>query len=288
MILHNKEVYPKTIYCLTDGVSDEVKRPFFNIQVKLNGCNANCEFCISKTGKKFNEDLFFDKLTEIREKTFIKKLNLTGGEPTMNFELYNRVVMKLRELLPETFIVLNTNGYNFEKVFESGSYEYLNNVQLSRHHYIDEINNDILGFKSVPKERIKEINKNLSHKFLNLSCNLIKGHIDKEVEVYKYLEDAGSLGIRWVGFVSLIPLNNFCKENYIDFEDLNLTSERLILTDSHSLKDTCKCADYIYIPKDLGYPIKVYNKIVKKSNVKHILVFDGENFNIGFDGELLV
>jgi molybdenum cofactor biosynthesis enzyme MoaA len=287
MILHNKEVFPKTIYCLTDGIAEEVKRPFFNIQIKLNGCNANCEFCISKTGKKFNEDLFFDKLTEIREKAFIKRLNITGGEPTINFELYNRIVRKLRELLPETFIVLNTNGYNFEKVFESDSHKYLNNIQLSRHHYIDEINNKILGFKSVPRELIKKINEDLEHKFLNLSCNLIKGYIDKDEEVYKYLDDASDLDIRWVGFVSLIPLNDFCKENYIDFESLNLTNKRLILMQSHCLNDTCKCADYLYVPNDLSFPIKVYNKIIKKSNVKHILVFDGENFNVGFDGELL-
>jgi molybdenum cofactor biosynthesis enzyme MoaA len=280
-------VFPKETYCLTDGVSEKVKRPFFNIQVKLNGCNANCAFCESKTGKKFDEDKFFDKLMEIREKTFIKKLNLTGGEPTMNFELYYRIVSKLRNLLPETFITLNTNGYNFEKIFESGSHEFLDNVQLSRHHYVDEINNEILGFKSIGKERIKEINEKICRRFLNFSCNMIKDRIDKDDEIYNYLEDAGTLGIRWVGFVSLIPLNDFCKENYIDFKGLNLSNERLILTQTHCLKDTCECSDYIYVPKDLGYPIKVYNKVVKKSDVKHIFVFDGENFNVGFDGELL-
>lgn len=291
MILFGKEIDLKTHHCqLYDYAPTTVENPYVNIQVQLKGCNANCKFCISKNPGHFNEDEYFRKLKLILEQVgHVKKLNFTGGEPTLNFERLERLVHRTRELLPNTYFTLNTNGYNFEKAFDN-LYEEFDNIQLSRHHYDDKKNNEILGFRSVSKDFLKEIATSLEDKkFLNVSCNLIKGYIDNENEVFNYLEDCSKMDIRWVGFVTLIPLNDFCNENRVSFEDMNLDNNRFIQTKHWKAPmKSCQCFNYVYVPKDLSDPISVYNKKTEKGVLKYMLVFDGENFNIGFGDDKLI
>lgn len=290
MILFNKEIELKTHYCqLFDYDLEPVKNPYINVQVKIKGCNANCVFCESKEPGKFNEKKYIEKLKLISEKVRIRKLNFTGGEPVLDIDRLERLIKQTKEIIPNIYIVINTNGYNFEKLFEKEIHKLVHNIQLSRHHYKDEINNKILGFESVSSENIKSISKELEYKrLLNLSCNLINGYIDNETEVFKYLDEASSLDIRWVGFVTLIPLNKFCEDNRIRFNDLKLEGDRFIMTKHWKFKTMCQCFSYVYIPSDLGDPIRVYNKITEKGETKNILVFDGENFNVGFSNEVVI
>lgn len=290
MILFDKEIEPRQHYCqLFDYDLRAVENPYINIQVKIKGCNADCSFCGSKETGIFDENKYFDKLKKIAEKVPINKLNFTGGEPTLNLERLDRLIKGTLEIIPSVYIVINTNGHNFEKIFEENIHEMVGNIQLSRHHYNDDINNKILGVKSVSKEVIKSIASELENKrLLNLSCNLMKDYIDNEEEIIRYLDEASSIDIRWVGFVTLIPLNEFCVDNKILFENMNLESDRFILTKHWKFEKKCQCYSHVYIPKDLGDPIRVYNKRTEKSDLKNIMVFDGENFNIGFSDNVLL
>jgi len=136
---------------------------------------------------------------------------------------------------------------------------------------------------------IKSISSSLENKrLLNLSCNLIKGYIDNEKEVFRYLDESSKIDVRWVGFVTLIPLNNYCEENQVKFEDFDLKNERFVFTKHWKFGNKCQCYGWVYIPKDLGDPIRAYNKRTENVDLKQILVFDGENFNVGFSGEVLV
>jgi len=291
MILFNKKIELKTHYCrYFDDELEEVDEPYVNVQIKINGCNANCSFCNSKNGPSLDEDKYYSKLEKISEKVRIRKLNLSGGEPTLDFEKLKRILLKTREILPNVYMAINTNGYNFEKLFENDLYKIVDNIQLSRHHYVDEINNEILGFNSISKDIIHNISKELSNKrFLNLSCNLINGYIDDEKEIFNFLEESSKIDIRWVGFVTLISLNEYCENNIIKFNDMNLLNDRFVITNRFTFKNLCKCYGYVYIPTDGGDPIRVYNKQTEKSDdIKNILVFDGENFNIGFTNNVLI
>ncbi len=290
MILFNKEIEPRTHFCqLFDSDPTEVEIPYINVQVKIKGCNADCSFCTSKESGTFDEDKYFEKLKDISERIPINKVNFTGGEPTLNIERLKSLVIKTRELLPKSIIAINTNGYNFEKLFEENLHEIVDNIQLSRHHYNDKINDEILGFKSVTGEIIKSISSKLENKrLLNLSCNLIKGYIDNDKEVFRYLDEASKIDVTWVGFVTLISLNNYCEDNQVKFEDLDLKNERLVFTKHWKFGNKCQCYGWVYVPKDLGDPIRVYNKRTENVELKQILVFDGENFNVGFSGEVLV
>lgn len=290
MILFDKEILPRQHYCqLFDYEPSVVENPYINVQVKIKGCNADCLFCESKEGGIFDEDKYFDKLQKISEKVRINKLNFTGGEPTINFDRLKRLVNKTKEIIPDVYIAINTNGYNFERLFDEGVYEKVGNIQLSRHHYIDDINDKILGFNSVSANVIQSVSSKLENKrLLNLSCNLIKGYIDNESDVLKYLDEASLLDIRWVGFVTLIPLNGYCEDNRVLFEDIKIDNKRFVFTKHWKLEDKCQCYGWVYIPSDLGDPIRVYNKRTEKASLKHILTFDGENFNIGFSNDFLI
>jgi molybdenum cofactor biosynthesis enzyme MoaA len=291
MILFNKEIDLKTHYCQNfNDALEPADVPYVNVQVKIKGCNADCVFCEFKEPGTFDEDKYAEKLKLISDKVSIRKLNFTGGEPTLNIERLKRLIIKTKEIIPKVYIAINTNGYNFEKLFEEGIDKLVGNIQLSRHHYKDEINNKILGFNSVSKDTIKSISSGLEYKrLLNLSCNLINGYIDSKEEVFKYLDAASSMDVRWVGFVTLIPLNKYCEDNRIRFNDLNIfESERFIMTKHWKYFDKCQCFGYVYIPTDLGDPIRVYNKITEKSDIKNILVYDGENFTIGFSDDVLI
>lgn len=45
-----------------------------------------------------------------------------------------------------------------------------------------------------------------------MSCNLINGHIDSQEKVKDYLEIAADLGVFDVGFIGLMPKNEYCKQ----------------------------------------------------------------------------
>lgn len=287
MILFNKEIFPRTHYCqLFDNDIELVTNPYINIQIKIKGCNANCLFCESKESGIFDENKFIEKYRLLANEIRIQKINMTGGEPTLNIDRLKRIIKEIKKI-NDPIIVINTNGYNLEKLFEDNINDMVDIIQVSRHHYIDEINNKILGFKSVSKDIIKSLTPNIRRRSLSLSCNLIKGYIDSPNEVYKYLEEASNIGIKWVGFVTLIPLNDYCKENQIKFSDFNFKDDRLILTKHFKDGNVCQCYNYFYVPEDLSEPVKVYNKQTENTPSKFI-IFDGENFTIGFGGEILI
>ena len=163
----------------------------------------------------------------------------------------------------------------------------IDNISLSRHHYIDKRNNDILGFNSIKACKIKSWNKQLPN-LLHLSCNLIKGHIDDKEKVYTYLEKASELGITSVGFVSLMPINQYCKDNFVDFREMKLESNRFNLTRQYTYCDMCTCNNYFYIPENTKKLIMVYTKnTYKPFDITTSLVFDGRNLKQGYGNDII-
>ena len=87
-----------------------------------------------------------------------------------------------------------------------------------------------------------------------------------------------------------MPINDFCKEQYIDFNAIDLISDRFNLTKVWTYKNQCKCNNYIYIPENLS-TIKVYYKNTfdpigdQKVNA---LVYDGENLTEGFTNKIII
>lgn len=290
--LFGKQIPVRSHYCkFYDYDPKPLPEPYVNIYVRSKGCNAKCKFCeFYNDASPFNFEKYLYILNEVKDKVRIKKFAFTGGEPTMNYKQFQKIVNITKKHLPNSARVLNTNGYNLD-VFKNDEeiFSSIDSISLSRHHYQDKLNNEILGFKSAPKKLLKQIQaENLDKNILHLSCNLIKGYIDSKEEIYKYLEFASSIGIQSVGFVSLMPINDYCKDNLIDFNSLDLVSDRFNLTKIWTYENYCRCNNYVYIPKNLKNVIRVYYKnTYNPYDININLVFDGENLRAGFTEEII-
>lgn len=289
--LFGKQIQVRSHYCQFFNHELEEIEPYVNIYIRSRGCNAKCKFCeYYDDASIFNFDKYTYILNEIKDKIKIKKFSFTGGEPTLNYEQFRKIILLTRKHFPKTTFVLNTNGLNLNKLEQDKEiYDEINSISLSRHHYNDDINDEIFGTKTISSVDIKRIQNNNKDKiFINLTCNLSKGYIDSKEEVYKYLEYANSINIQYVGLVSLMPINDYCKENLIDFDILDLTSDRFNLTKVWTYDDVCRCNNYVYIPEDLNNVIKVYYKYTYNPGTNPNLIFDGENLTSGFTEKVIL
>ncbi len=282
----------------------EYERPRINLFVQtINKCQANCAFCIyhneACTGK-FNIEKYKEVLKYLNSRTDldIGKLNLTGGEPLLNGELFKDIMdttIENIEINRKPEVTLNTNGYtkNLDLVL---NYQYfLDSVGLSRHHYDDKINKDIFNTSFVPDENeIRNFMNSMENKkIIQLRCNLMKDKIDSCEEIRKYMDWAISVGVHDCGFVTLAPNNDFCKDNQIEFSSLLSLSKDLIEVNNWERFENneeipyCKCANYIY-QNISGDMCKFYARLFcNNSCMDGILVFDGENLRHGFGGKII-
>ena len=292
MEIFGKDIKIRSHYCkFYQDEERKIEQPYVMMYVKFKGCNANCLFCEYKSDAlKFNEEKYFEIINELKEKIWIKKISFSGGEPTLQLDTLKRVMRKTRLLSPETFMVVNTNGVNLKEVFEDRSFvSVVDNFAISRHHWDDDKNNDIFGTETISSEDILSLRKNIRRKkIFHMSCDLIKGYIDSKEEVINFLEYANHMKIKSIGFVSLMPINDFCKQHFVDFNDLDLLNENFRKTQQWTYEDICRCSNYIYIPKDYKRIINVYTKnTYKPFDVDINLSFDGENLRNGFNGDII-
>jgi molybdenum cofactor biosynthesis enzyme MoaA len=292
MEIFGQEVKLRSHYCkYFEGDAKPVDSPYVLLYVKFKGCNANCMFCeYQDDAQKFNGKKYFEIIEELKNKVFIKKIAFSGGEPTLHLKELKSILRKTRNILPYTSIVLNTNGVNLTEVFEDRDLiAVIDNISISRHHYDDKINNEIFQTETISSKDLTKLRKNIRRKGLfHLSCNLIKGYIDNKEEVYNYLEYANSMKIKSVGFISLMPINEFCKANFADFNKLDLLNENFRIIKEWNYEDICKCYNYIYIPKDYKRIIHVYHKnTYHPTDININLSFDGETLRNGFNGKII-
>jgi molybdenum cofactor biosynthesis enzyme MoaA len=155
------------------------------------------------------------------------------------------------------------------------SYNADDNAKIFGNSYMSSIMDDIK--ESPLKDRI------------HLSCNLIKGYIDSPDEIKKYLDNAANLGIKDVGFVSLMPVNEYCKEHFIDYNDINFDNiEEMFSSTDYNYDDRCRCRNYLYLSND-GTPIKIYVRYYVDGNFcLSTLVYDGKNLKQGFRGSIII
>lgn len=300
--LFNKNIPIRMYGCKNKEFEPRVIEPArLNLFILLTPkCNARCKFCEyykNDSNYKFNIDKLGIILDEIIPKINICKLNFSGGEPTLNFNLFNNVMDCVKEKIdfqkkPE--ITVNTNGYNLLKLLE---YEdILDFIALSFHHYDNIKNQEIFGTKNIANlETIKYFQSHVKNKSLvQLRCNLIKGYIDSFNEITKYLDTAIDLGVNDCGFVTLMPLNTYCKNHQIDFINLiNTDNDSIIKVNYYNRLDKelktslCNCANYIYSNNE-GILCKFYSRLFCNSNLSEgQLTYDGEYLRLGFGGEII-
>lgn len=276
-----------------------IKTPRVNLFVQVTtNCNADCKFCIYKNYKKSSFDV--KKYTEIikyltfKEDLCVGKLNFTGGEPTLNFPLFEEILNETKNninLKNKPEITINTNGINLVEIAKYT--DFVDSIGLSRHHYNDSTNFEIFNSINVAAGAdIKEFNKIAKNpNVLQLRCNLIKGYIDSYEEITKYMENAINIECHDCGFVTLAPNNDYCKERQIDFANLiKINSDILKVNEWNRIEDGenyCQCSNYVYTSED-GEFCKFYARLFCRNDIKDgTLVFDGNNLRYGFGGDII-
>lgn len=282
--IFDKEINIRDYYCQSAKKPiKEIDLPYINLYIRYRGCNANCDFCeyINSASYEFDLDKLKDIIPIIKEKLVINKINFTGGEPTLNYDRFLETFKIVSTLTPHSQTVINTNGINLHRLSED--VKTATWISISRHHYDDKKNNEIFKSEQIGIEDIKKLNTGN----INFTCNLIKGYIDNREDFYKYLDHAHYAGIKMVGAVSLMPINDYCKSNFINLKDLNVIGDRLFLSKMKRYKESCICRNYVYFPNDEEF-ISIYNKnTYNPDGMYDVITFDGKYLRRGFSGEIL-
>jgi MoaA/NifB/PqqE/SkfB family radical SAM enzyme len=292
--LFGKQIELKTHNChLFDQEAQPVEEPYINFYIRTKFCNAKCAFCTyADDASKYSAKKLQEVFEEISPKIKIRKVAISGGEPTLYWDNFVNIVELAKKYAPDAELSMNTDGFRWKQLFEDPIYKEFDYIQLSRHHYDDTINDEIFKCKTPTFDEIKWVAGLQTHPHqIQFRCNLIKGYIDNKDEVFKFLEWSNSVDINDVGLVSLMPINDYSKENYIYFHIKELIGDNFFLTKEWKRHGGgCECFNYVYMPpeEDFRQPMKVYHKnTFMPSEIKETLVFDGQNVRLGFDGEII-
>ena len=279
--IENKISYRKD-GCIVDGIQQNVVE-YINLYVQItNICNAKCKFC-SNYGNfetPFKKEVFFEIFDEIYANKFVNKVTFTGGEPTLNKDLVE-CIEHVYNTDPGIFIFLDTNASNLE-VLEKVS-DKVKSIALSRHHFEDDKNNEIFGFKTSSASDLNNLSIRTKSK-INLRCNLINGYIDTEEKCKDYLDWANSLQLNSVGFVKLMPYTKYAKEAYVDVDISKIPG--MLITRTSCRPGICHCKNYIYQGK-YGCVVLYDKETINKDANHNTLVLSNNRLLLGFMGEAL-
>lgn len=292
--IFGQEVPLKTHHCSLRGEEHQpVVEPYVNLYLRTKHCNARCAFCTYHSdASKWDQDRYVAVLDELRSKIRIKKMAFSGGEPMLYWDNFKRMVATAKEMVPDACFSLNTDGIRWGQFFSDPVWEGFDYIQLSRHHYDDSRNDAIFRTRTPTTDEIRAVTHMQSHPHqIQFRCNLIKGEVDTRDEVFRYLDWANSVGVNDVGLVSLMPINDYSRENFVYFHIRELIGENFILTKTQERHGGgCECFNYVYMPKEEEFrrPMRVYHKnTYEPDGVSETLVFDGRSLRIGFSGKVI-
>lgn len=294
--LYGKTIRIKNYSCSSNPSSFNRERMKLNLYIKItDSCNAKCKFCSNRDMQDSGKlDLLKLRaiLIELNQRNLLNRISITGGEPLLQMELLNCVINLIYEIIPNAMVTINTNGYHLRKVVKLDAIDKIEGIHISRHHYQDEQNKEIFETDIASIEDIKYVMKKVENKkLLRLNCLLIKGKIDCLEKVQKYLDFAGELGIFRVGFVSLMKVNEYSRENFINFNDVFKIESMNPKTHLHFYdRNICECINGVYVSKQ-GKFVEWYARMTKEMKCEYTRQFvytSNNKLTIGFGKEIVI
>ncbi|MBP8167642.1 MAG: radical SAM protein [Bacteroides sp.] len=285
MEIFGKEILLKSIGC---NLVDEPGKPIppnVNLFVKVTkGCNAHCLFCSNANcphpSSAFDIDKLVRILTELQSKGIkVNHLNITGGEPSIVSPLVFKIIDRLNcDEFSNIHLHLNTYGILSESQ-KLMTHPRWDSISMSLHHYDLNKLSQLYGC-SIDANAFQF--QGVDMQKMNVSCNLIKGYIDNANEAHKMLDFALALGVPRIGFVALMKVNEYCRENFIDLEEIHWEEiPHVYFTKSMNRGQDCKCSNFLY-NKDLKI-LEIYMRnYANPQYCESSLVFDGEYLRQGF------
>jgi len=281
----NSKIAIKEYDCFFGDLEPKKTPPSVNLFIKVTKrCNAHCPFCSNASSIAHSTEFNIDKLIEIIHELLAKgiiinKVNITGGEPSV---VSPRVIEILRRLEVEEFdgihVHLNTNGL-LRQSQRLMTYPRWNSISMSLHHYDIGKLSELYGCH-IPTNAFEL--DGVDKQKVNVSCNLIKGYIDNTEEARKMLDFALELGIPRIGFVALMKVNNFCRNHFVNLDDIRIGEiPHVYFTKSMNRGSDCKCSNYLY-NKDLKI-LEIYMRnYANPQYCESSIVYDGAYLRQGF------
>ena len=265
--------------------------PFVNFFVRMTDiCCAKCPFCKyhSEKSPSFDVKKFKVAFDEIRAVMWINKLALTGGEPTLCLGEIHEIVDYVHKADPSIPITINTNGMCLKALDKKRFLDKIYDIALSVHHY-DEDRNDRI-FRSQEHASVDDVRRFKGKHKLHLRCNLIRDQIDSLAEVRKFLTFFAGMGIQDFGFVSMMLVNQYCKDHFISYKESGLESQpNTRLTRKLAWRD-CSCKNFLGYTDD-GRLYRYYTRTDTNNpndKIANKLVFDVDKLKLGFNGETIL
>ncbi len=294
--LFDDELTVKDYFCSTNPNIEEKSSPSLRLYIKLtDSCNADCLFCANKGCEDFG-NLDLKKLEFVIRYLISKKLlhsiGITGGEPMINPDKLNDLINLIYSIDSKIEVQVSTNGYNLKLFKEFDNVNDLESIHISRHHYLDEINQAIFKTKNIAStEDIIALQEFLDDKkIININTIVMKDYIDSLKEIKKMLNYVGEIGVYKNGFISLMKCNDYSKEKFINFNDIfNNLDENFFNGHHFYSKEYCECVDGIYLT-DNNKLVEYYARMVKECNCPYTnqLVYTSDNkLKAGFSGKVL-
>jgi len=191
--------YEKFISIVEDKLILEttIQNPNLSI-VMPGGCNGKCDFCFWKKTKPCNN--YLEKLNDIMYglPSQFSQLSITGGEPTLS--PYLEDVLNLIDKNIYSHTVLTSNGaklLDFVPKLEGK----IDHVNISRHHFEDEVNDSIFKAKMLTKEQLKEVSNELNKVGIDVTFSAVLSEkLNTKEDIEKYLQFAKENGASQVFF----------------------------------------------------------------------------------------
>jgi pyruvate-formate lyase-activating enzyme len=286
-IILPKIIFPHKTCEDENGNSIEITENSIDLYIVMTrNCNVHCPFCTYHSLKENTSQIEINKvketLDELSKICILNTIHFTGGEPTLELDKIIEISTYAKKIFPSVITSVNTNGSFLSSL---GGLQCLDNIALSRHHYDDEKNWEIFGNKLPPtKDMIASFpDKNKLH----LSCNLIKGYIDNEQKLEDFLEFSSHIEVNDIGIVSLMDNCKYSIDNFIDFEQFDLSKiEHLKKCKIHCKKDEnnisiCRCENYLYQAQNMRLISMYHRHAIKSNNIADYLVINSnENNNL--------
>lgn len=283
MQLFGKEIQLRTHDCSICGLMANPIKPYVNLYVKVtNACNASCPFCSNEhcgSTADFDIGKFFNILDEIcRSGIRLNRINLTGGEPSVNSALVRELLDRMGSdrRLDAVQIQINTNLLS-DEAHRLAMHPRLDAISISRHHpdgFLKPSDGQKLG--GLPNGKV------------NLSYVLVKGLNDNAETARKMMDLAISNRIPHLGFVELMAVNEYAQSHHVSLSDIDWDSIPGLRKEREQCNGTfCQCSNYVYCSN--GRFLDVYMRnYADPTYCKSSLLFDGQYLRQGFQSDNII
>lgn len=289
--VNGKRIDVKEYGCRMGDIPARKVIPSVNIFTKVTGgCPAGCLFCSNAGAEHVSSNYDIDKLAAFSEELMaagveVHRLNITGGEPSLVPDRVRKILERFSQgPLAGVHLHLNTNGLlpASQQLMRHPRWD---SISVSLHHYDKDKLSEIYGIR-IPDGALDFTGIDMN--ILNVSCNLLKGYIDSADQVHRMLDLCIDKGITRIGFVSLMQVNDWCREHFVDFKDIDLESiPHVYFTRCMDRGTDCKCSNYLY-NRDMKV-LEIYNRHYANYHYcESSLVYDGEYFRQGFHTDNIV